>query len=211
MVEPSTLKYTQTSGCCVVSPIKKYWNRRERKQCVFFEETTKKKSEDNNKTKEEKQGGKVDFLIPFLLFFFYRPTRPNSKIPNKMTGTRFLPKLKTMVGNHHLFSSSRSIHFILRISSFLFSHWMLAWSVRSGSRLIVYVLCIFPRKNTKERERKKKAYRRREKENWTELFVIARDGEKRKKYIFLSMMWKYFGMNIIQSLQIIMYSTLDHV
>ena len=35
----------------------------------FFEETTKKKSEDNNKTKEEKQGGKVDFLIPFLLFF----------------------------------------------------------------------------------------------------------------------------------------------
>jgi hypothetical protein len=100
--------------------------KQKRKKTVFFfsEETTKKKSEDNNKTKEEKQGGKVDFLIPFLLFFFYRPTRPNSKIPNKMT-TRFLPKLKTMVGNHHLFFLLLPglFIFILRISFFRIECW----------------------------------------------------------------------------------------
>ena len=54
---------------------------------------------------------------------------------------------------------------------------MLAWSLRGGSRLIVCVVYI-SKKDTKRE--KKKGVPTSRKENWTKLFVIARDGEKRK-------------------------------
>jgi hypothetical protein len=59
------------------------------------------------------------------------------------------------------------------------------------------------KKDTKRE--KKKAYRRREKKIGQSCLSFPGMAKKEK---YISVMWKYFRMSIIQSLQIIMYSTL---
>jgi len=105
--------------------------------------------------------------------------------------TRFLPKLKTMVGNHLFFF--RSIFLFP-----LFFALNAAWSVRGGARLIV---CVY----FQERHQREKAFRRRE-ENWTELFVIPGHG-KREKFCVMWNILERKSSNLF-SLQIIM-SVLD--
>ncbi len=152
---------------------------------MFFrgnhQEEEERRQQQNERKK--KQEGKVDFLIPFLLFF-YRPTRPNGKKRNTEKNDYSFPsKIENNGGKSSFFSG---LSFYSCFSFFALN--AAAWSVRGGARLIVRVY--FPRKTPKRKRRSEGGKR-----NWTELFVIPGHG-KREKFC---VMWKYFGTNIIQS------------
>lgn len=135
--------------------------------------------------RKKKQEGKVDFLIPFLLFF-YRPTRPNGKKRNTEKNDYSFPsKIENNGGKSSFF-----FQVYLFIPVFLFSHWMLLLRDRYAAAPVWLSVYIF-----QERHQREKGVPKAEKEIGRSCLSF-RDTAKREKFC---VMWKYFGTNIIQS------------